>query len=166
MVMLIHLQHSHCIFVIILFGPFARLFINLTMRIRALFTKSATTLGFVEQAFWRVPLFTEWVGASSFEVIFAWPSRHSTFLLGLRVLDAFLSFCCMKRIRRRIRLWTFPHAYSYRGGNYNCFFSHIARWFPIANNLQEFFVHAVLSLDSWPRRFFPFSVSGLKILNS
>ena len=40
----------------------------------------------------------------------------------------------------------FFHAYSYRGGNYNCLLSHIARWFPIANNLQEFFVHAVCSL--------------------
>ena len=39
------------------FGPFARLFVNLAMCIRALFSKSATTLGLVEQAFWRVPLF-------------------------------------------------------------------------------------------------------------
>ena len=42
----------------------------------------------------------------------------------------------------------FSHAYSYRGGNYNCFLSHIARWFPIANNLQEFFVHTILFPDS------------------
>ena len=42
----------------------------------------------------------------------------------------------------------FFHAYSYRGGNCNCLLSHIARWFPIANNLQEFFVHAVLTPDS------------------
>ena len=34
----------------------------------------------------------------------------------------------------------FFHAYWYRGGNCNCFLSHIARWFPSANNLQEFFV--------------------------
>ena len=75
---LILLQHGHCTFVIILFGPFDGLFINLSMCIRALLSKSATTLGLVEQAFWRVPLFTEWIGASSFEVILAWPSRHST----------------------------------------------------------------------------------------
>ena len=52
-----------------------------------------TTLDLVEQAFWRVPLFTKWVVASSFEVILAKPSRHSTtgtFPLGLRVLDASL----------------------------------------------------------------------------
>ena len=72
------LQHGYCTFVIFLFGPFTRLFVNLTMCTRALFTKSATTLGLVEQAFWRVPLFTEWIGASSFEVFLAWPSRHST----------------------------------------------------------------------------------------
>ena len=46
----------------------------------------------------------------------------------------------------------FFHAYWYRGGNCNCLLSHTARWFPIANNLQEFFVHAVLFPDSYPRR--------------
>ena len=53
------------------FETFARLFINLAMRIRALFPKSATTLGLVEQAFWRVPLLTEWIGPvmSSFQLI-------------------------------------------------------------------------------------------------
>ena len=56
------IQHSYCTLVIILFRPFASLFINLTMCIRALFPKSATTLCLVEQAFWRVPLFhrTSW----------------------------------------------------------------------------------------------------------
>ena len=44
------------------------------------------------------------------------------------------------------------HAYSNRGGNCNCLLSHTARWFPIANNLQQFFVRAVLFTDSWPRR--------------
>ena len=45
------------------------------------------------------------------------------------------------------------HAYSYRGGNCNCLLSHTARWFSIANNLLEFFVHVVLAFDSWPRHF-------------
>ena len=71
-------QHSHCTFVTILFGPFARLFINLAMRIRALFPKSASILGLVEQAFWEMPLFTAWIGASYFEVILARQSRHSS----------------------------------------------------------------------------------------
>ena len=64
--------------VIILFGPLTGLFINLTMCIRALFHKFAPTLGLLEQAFWRVPPFTEWIGASSLKVIVAGPSRHST----------------------------------------------------------------------------------------
>ena len=52
-------QHSHCTFVTILLRPFARLFINLAMRIRALFSQSASIFGLVEQAFWRVPSFTK-----------------------------------------------------------------------------------------------------------
>ena len=72
------LQHGYFTFLIMLFGLFARLFINLTLCIWALFTKKATTLGLVEQAFWRVPLFTERVVASSFQVIFARPSKHSS----------------------------------------------------------------------------------------
>ena len=81
------------------FDLLTRLFINLTMCIRALFPNSATTLGLVEQAFWRVPLFTEWVGASAFEVILARPSRHSTtgtFSSGTSDSRWFSrSFCCM-----------------------------------------------------------------------
>ena len=46
-VQLMLLQHSCCTFVIILFGPFSRLIINLAICIRALFLKSATTLGLV-----------------------------------------------------------------------------------------------------------------------
>ena len=32
----------------------------------------------------------------------------------------------------------FSHAYPYRGGNCNCFLSHIARWLPIANKYTLF----------------------------
>ena len=73
---IILLQHGYCTFVIILFGTFTRLFINLAMRIRALFPEPASIFGLVEQAFWRMPFFTEWVGASSFEVIIARQSSH------------------------------------------------------------------------------------------
>ena len=52
-----HTSSTWLLHFIILFGPFRRLFINLTMCIRALFSKSTTTLGLVEQAFWRVPPF-------------------------------------------------------------------------------------------------------------
>ena len=74
-VMLILLQHSHCTFVTILFRTFCQAVLRLG---DAQKSKSATTLGLVEQAYWRMPLFTEWFGASSFEVILAGPSRHST----------------------------------------------------------------------------------------
>ena len=67
-----------CTFVIILFRLFYRLFINLTMRVWALFPKPPTALGLQEQAFWKMPSFTEWVIASSSKVILARPSRHST----------------------------------------------------------------------------------------
>ena len=40
---------------------------------KSTFPKSASILRLVEQAFWRMPLFTEWNGASSFEVILASP---------------------------------------------------------------------------------------------
>ena len=89
------LQHSHCTFVTILSGPFAGLFINLAMRIRALFPKSASIFGLVEQAFWRMPFFTEWSGTSSFEVILARQSSHfPTKTSGSRFI--FHSFCCVE----------------------------------------------------------------------
>ena len=94
--LLMPFQHSHCTLVTILFRPFARRFMNLAMRIRALFPKSASILGLVEPAFWRMPFFTEWIGASSFDVILARQSSHSPLgLLSLRllVIDAFFPFC-------------------------------------------------------------------------
>ena len=106
---IILLQHGHCTLVIILFGPFTRFFTNLTMLIRALFTKPAITLGLVEQAFWRVPLFTEWV-ASSVEVILAKPSIHSTTGTsspGTSGSRRFSLVLLHERIRRRIRLCHF-----------------------------------------------------------
>ena len=92
------------------FGPFSRLFINLAMRIRALFPKSATTLGLVEQAFWRVPFSTKWVIASSSEVILARPSRHSTtgtLASGTSGSRWFSLILPHERIRRRIWLCHF-----------------------------------------------------------
>ena len=108
---IILLQHRYCTLVIILFGPFTRLFINLTVCIRALFTKPATTLGLVEQAFWRVPVFTERVIASSLEVILARPARHSTTGTSSPATSGSRCFSLsllQERIRRRIRLCQFP----------------------------------------------------------
>ena len=105
--LLIPLQHSHCTFVTILFRHFARLLFNLAMRIRALFTKSASILRLVEQAFWRMPFFTEWIGASSFEVILAGQSRHSstgTLASGTSGSRRTSLILPRRRVRRRIRL--------------------------------------------------------------
>ena len=90
--------------------PFTRLFITLAMCIRGLLTEFATTLDLVEQAFWRVPLFTKWIGASSFEVILARPSKHSTAgtLSSGTSGSRRISFILLhERIWRRIRLCHF-----------------------------------------------------------
>ena len=99
------LQYSYWTFVIILFGPFCRLFINLTVCVWALLPKPTTTFGLVEQTFWRVPLFTEWVIASSSKVILARPSRHSTtgtFSSGTSGSRWFSLILLRERIRKRI----------------------------------------------------------------
>ena len=110
MMMLILLQHGHCTFVTILFGLFARLFFNLAMRTRALFTKSATTLGLVEQAFWRMPLFYRmnwgkflWGNpCSAIETFYHWTLSSGT--SGSRRISLILLH---ERIWRRIRLCHF-----------------------------------------------------------
>ena len=70
--------------------------------------------------------------------------------LGLRVLDDFSLILLHERIRRRIWWCNFSALIDMVAET--CLLSHTARGFPIANNLQEFFVHAVLFPDSWPRR--------------
>ena len=76
-----------------------------------LLPKTATILVFVEQAFWRMPFFTEWVTASSSKVILARPSWHSTagaFTSGTSGPRWFSLTLLHERIRRRIWWWTFP----------------------------------------------------------
>ena len=58
----------------------------------------------------------------------------------------------------------FFHAYPYHGGNCNCFLSHIARWFPIANNLQEFLYTLFCPLILDHGVLLKISVSGPKVL--
>ena len=60
----------------------------------------------------------------------------------------------------------FFHAYSYRGGNYNCLLSHTARWFPIDNNLHEFFDTLFCSLILDHGVLLKISISVPKILIS
>ena len=103
-------QHSHCTFVTILVRPFAGLFINLAMRMKALFPKSASIFWLAEQALWRMPLVTKWVVASPFEVILAGPSKHSpteTLAFGTSGSRRISLILPHERIRRRIRLCRF-----------------------------------------------------------
>ena len=128
--------HRHCTFVTILLTPFARRFVNLAMRIRALFPKSASTLGLVGQALRRMPFFTEWSGASSFEVILAGRSKHST--TGTLASGSSGSRCIShilphERIRRRMRLCRFCTLIDIVAET-----GIVSSRTPIANNLQEF----------------------------
>ena len=123
-VQLMLLQHSYCNFVIFLFGPVTRLFINLTMCIRELFPKSAATLGLVEQALWRVPLFTEWIGASSFrgnpcmavETFYHWDS----FLLWDFGFSMFFFHPAAWKNSKTDWAVSFLHVCWHRDGNCNC----------------------------------------------
>ena len=83
-------QLSYCVFVIILFGPLSRLFINLTECIRALIPKYASILRLVELPFLEGVTFHK----KSYCKFFS--SETGILFLGFRVLDVFLSFCCMK----------------------------------------------------------------------
>ena len=150
------------------FRPFARLFVYLAVCVRALFTISASIFGLVEQAFWRMQLFTEWSGASSFEVILARQSSHfPTWASASKTPGSRCIFHTLlrRRSRRRIRLCRFAR-FSNCVGNCMCLLLTTARLLSIANNLLDFFVHAVLPSDSWPRRLFKISISGLKIHHS
>ena len=145
-------QHSHCTFVTILFRPFARLFFHLAMRIRALFSKSGPTLGLVEQAFWRMPVFHRMNWCKFLWGISCRDNRNilplGLFPLGLLVLDAFLSFCRVEELGERFGCVVFARLLiSWRKRQVSPL-EHCTRWLSTANKLLEFFVHAVLSPDS------------------
>ena len=147
-------QQSHITFVTIRFGPFCRLFINLTMCVWALLPKPTTTLGLLVQAFWRVPCFTKWVIASSSEVILARPSRHSTtgtFSSGTSGSRWFSLILLHERIRRRIWWWTCTTLIRIVAETAIVSFHTLPVCFPLPT-ISKNCVHAVLSPDSWPRR--------------
>ena len=151
------------------FGSFTRLFINLTMCIRTLFSKSATTRGLVEQAFWRVSLFTEWIGASSFEVILAGPSRLSTTgtlssgTSGSRRISLILLH---ERTRRRIRLCQFRTLINIVTGTAIVSFRTLPVGFPLPtiskNSLYTLFCSLILDHGVLLKN----SISGPKVLIS
>ena len=132
----------------------ARLFINLSMRIRALFPTSATSHGLAEQALRRMPLFTEWIGASYLEVIFAWQSILSTAgtpSSGTSVFRCFSLIQLYERILRRIRLSHFCTLINIVTE------SAIVPWrtLPVVlllTTISKNSWYTVVSPDSWPRR--------------
>ena len=73
---------------------------------KSTFPKSATIFGLVEQAFWRMPFFTEWSGASSFEVILARQSSHfPTWASASGTSGSRCIFHTLLRRRSRRKIW-------------------------------------------------------------
>ena len=84
----------------------AWLFVNLAVCVGALIPQFASIFCLVEQALRRMPLFTEWSCASSFEVILARPSSHfPTWTFASRTLGSRCIFHILLRRRswRRVR---------------------------------------------------------------
>ena len=147
--------YSHSAFVIIRFGPFRRLFINLTVCERALLTKTATILVLVEQAFWRMPSFTEWVIASSSKAILARPSRHSTtrtFTSGTSGPRWFSLTLPHERILRRNWRWTFPTLIHIVAETTIVSFHTLPVGFPLPTISKNSLYTLFCSLVFWPRR--------------
>ena len=116
-----------------------------------------------------MPLFTEWIGASSFEVILAKPSRHSTTgtsasgTSGSRRISLILQH---ERTRRRIRLCRFCTFIDIVTETTIVSFGTLPVGFPLPtiSKTSLFTLFRLLILDHGVP--FIFSVSGLKILNS
>ena len=127
------------------------------MRIRALFPKSATSLGFVEKAFWRMPFFTKWSCASSFEVILAqqsspfptWASASRT--SGSRCIFHIL---LRRRARRRIPLCRFCTLIDIVTETAMVSFNTLHVGLPLPTISQTSLFTLFCSLDYWPRRIF------------
>ena len=110
-VQLMLLQHGYCTFVTILFRPFARLFVTLAMRIRALFSKLASLFRTCRTSILEDAIFSQnGVVQVPFEVILARQSRHfptwasASRTSGSRCISHTL---LRRRSRRKIRLCRF-----------------------------------------------------------
>ena len=142
----IFLQHGCCTFVIILWRHFSRLFINLMMCIRALFSQIckhswSCRTSILEGATVHKMSYCKFLWGNPCKAIatfYHWVSYLWDF--GSSMVFAHSAACKISETDLMVSL---SCTYSYRGGNCNCLLSHTAHWFPIANNLQEFFVHAV-----------------------
>ena len=132
------------------------------------FSPHLHSFGLVEQAFWRMPFFTEWVIASSSKVILARPSKRSTagtFSSGTWGSRWFSLILLHERSRRRIRLCRFSTLLHIVPETDIVSFRTLPVSFPLPtiskNSLFTLFCPLILD------RGVPFmiSVSGLKILH-
>ena len=121
---LILLQHGYWTFVIILFGPFARLFFNLATCKEELLSQicihswscRASILEGEGATFHRMNRckFLRGNHCRAIETFYHWDLP-----LGLLVLDAFFHSAAWKNSEKDLMV-NFFHAYWYRGGNCNC----------------------------------------------
>ena len=126
------------------------------MRMRALITKPTTNLGLSEQAFWRVPLFTEWIGASCFEGIFCMAIEHSsigTSSSGTSGPRWFSLTLPREKIRRRIWWWTLSTLIHIVAETAIVSFHTLPVGFPLSTISKNSLYTLFFFLDSWPRRF-------------
>ena len=108
------------------------------------------------QSFWRVPPFTKRVIASSCEVILARSSRHSTTGTLSSGTSGSLRFSLIllhERSRSQIRLCQFSTLIDVVAESAIVSFHTLPVGVPLPI-ISKYFVHAVLSLDSRPRRVF------------
>ena len=143
---IILLQHGYCTFVIILWRPFTKLFINLMMWIRALFSQicnhswSCRTIILEGATFHRM----SWCK-------FPWSNPcnaiktfyHWDFFLWDFGFSTHLPHSAAWKNSETDSTVIF-HAYSYRGGNCNCLLQNTARWTPIL--CTRFFVPGFLTM--------------------
>ena len=82
-----------------------------------------------------------------------WHYHWDSFLWDFGFSTLFSHSAAWKRTRRRIRLCHFSTLVNIVTETTIVSTGTLPVGLPLPTNLQEFFVHAVLSLDSWPRRF-------------
>ena len=147
-------QQSYCTSVTVSFGPFARLFLNPAVCMRTLFSEFASLCRHVEQAFWRMPLFTRWIRNYFWEHSCTADEKISKMDFDLEdfCLSLDLSHLAVSKVLSEEQAVTLAlHAYYHCAGNYTCLLSHTACWPSIANILLNLCEHDVVPFDSRSR---------------
>ena len=142
---IILLQHDYCTF-LILYESTSPQICNHSLSCRTSILEGA--------------ILKKWVIASSSTVILAKTLKHSTTGASSPRISGSRWFSLIvlhQRIRRRIWWCNFSTLIVTVAETANCLLSNTVRCTPIVNNLQKFFVNAVLSPDSWPKRSHNFS---------